>query len=151
MDQIHSNELKTHVGAQFNVPHNIACAAYRILPSSAWQTWDTIRDEKIYQFKKKVSAQGIQNWNDRVKDDPRKRWGGAVKVFANNKVYKEDSLYAKGTAYTDVEMSDKELEQKFINCAKGILPKKKIDKAITYLKDLENLDNIKALMQEITL
>jgi len=46
-------------------------------------------------------------------------------------------MYAKGTAFTDVQMTDEELEEKFRRTAHGVLTKNKIDRAVKALLGLE--------------
>lgn len=151
MNQYRKEEIETQVAAQFNVPHNIACAAFRLKPGPTWQAWDTLKNEEIIRFRKKILSEEIGDWEERVSDDPRKRWGGAVEVTARGEVFKEDQLYARGTAFTDFELTDGEMEDKFRNSAVGILPDKKIEKAIQYLSDLEQVKNVRDLMSQVTL
>jgi len=151
MDQRHSQKIVNHVAAQFNVPYVFSCAAHGIEPGAEWQTWDTLKNEKILEFRKKVIPEGIPDWHKRVGGDPRKLWGGAVEVVTRGKTYKEDRLYAKGTAFTDAEITDEELENKFRSSAKGILSDNKIDRAVKYLSELEMLENVRELMKQVTI
>ncbi|MBW2028520.1 MAG: MmgE/PrpD family protein [Deltaproteobacteria bacterium] len=146
MNQYRKDHIGTHVAAQFHVPHNVACAAFRLKPGPDWQRRDVINDEKIAAFRDKVITEGLPGWEDRVKDDPKKRWGGAVEVTARGKIYREDRLYARGTALPELEMSEEEMKEKFRNCAEGILTRENTEMAINYLSGLDEADDVRDIM-----
>ena len=144
-----TRELTNHVDAQFSFPYCFAVAAHRVRIGADWQDSATMGDPKIIEFMNKVSCQVHPKFEKYYKD-PRSRVG-MVEVVAKGKTFREERKYYKGTPFTDFQITDEELVEKFRNNASRILTRGKIDKVGKFLFELENMENIAELMKQISL
>ncbi|MBW2028522.1 MAG: MmgE/PrpD family protein [Deltaproteobacteria bacterium] len=145
-----SKLLTNHVDAQSNIAYIFACAANRI-EVEKWQSRETMEDTEILSYLEKISVEAPADWDERLREDSRNRWSGGVEIAARGTVFREEHRYPRGTALSDVEMTDDELADKFRRSASRILPREKIDRAIKYLLDLEGIPDVRMIMEQLTL
>ncbi|MBW2028521.1 MAG: MmgE/PrpD family protein [Deltaproteobacteria bacterium] len=143
-------EVPNHVAAQFNPLYIFSCAANRI-DAVYWQSQDTMKSPEVLRFMERIVLGGLPDMAERMGRDPRSRWGGTAEVFARSKKYMETRMFAKGTSGTEAEMTDDELIDKFRRSGFRVLPGEKMDRAVSYLCELEDVKDIKGLMSEVTL
>lgn len=144
-----NNELATHVDAQFSVAYALSAAAHRIRVGADWQDLDMMRNTKLLEFMKKVSYQSHPGIFEGRRKDFRSLLS-MVEVVAKGKTFREERVYPKGTAFTDAEMTDEELVEKFRHNACSVLTQDKIDTAVKTLLQLERVENITELMKHVT-
>jgi len=132
--------------AQFNARYLFAAAAYRVKIGIYWLDPETCANPGIRAFLNKVS------WEEYHKPSPRdpKRVPSIVEVKARGKTFRVEQDYAHGNIGTPGCITDEELIAKFRHNASRILTRGKIDKAVNYLANLENLDDVSKVMQEVT-
>jgi len=145
-----SSELVDIVDAQFCAAYVFAVAAYRVKVGAEWQDWDTMKNQKILEFMKKVSCRGHPEYGKRQLKDPASSLG-MVEVLSKGKTLKEERIYSRGTPGTDVQITDEELVEKFRHNASRILNRDKIERAIKTILELETTENISVLMKQVTL
>ncbi|HEX2964633.1 MAG TPA: hypothetical protein VHO84_02550 [Syntrophorhabdaceae bacterium] len=75
----------------------------------------------------------------------------AVEVKAKGKLYTEQTLYPKGTNFTEYQATDDELVTKFRNNASRILIGNKIDNAMECIFELDKLQNVSELTSLLVL
>ncbi len=145
-----SKELATHVDAQFSAPYVFAVAAYRVKIGSDWQDLDSMTNPKILEFMKKVNCHAHPRFEEAARTNPRNSIG-MVEVIARGDKFREERMYYKGTPFTDVKATDEELVGKFKRNASGILTRDNIDKAVSSLLRLEDMEDIRELMRQIVI
>ena len=139
-----------HPGFKDDVPYVFATAAHRVKLTD-WQDVDTMSNPEILEFMKKVSYQGLPEYEEGLRKDPKSR-GGIVEVVARGKIFREERTQARGTPFTDVNITDEELVEKFRDNTYKVLPKDKpVDRFIKQMRELENVKNVSELMQELTI
>jgi 2-methylcitrate dehydratase PrpD len=143
-------DVQTQVDVQFSLPFVFAAAAHRVKVGAAWQDWETIRDPKIQQFMKKITMVVDPRAVETKRKDP-KSWPARVEVKAKGKLYKEETLYPKGTNFTAFQASDDELIEKFRNNTARFLPMNKIDRAVESILELEKVEDVNHLTPLLTL
>jgi hypothetical protein len=70
---------------------------------------------------------------------------------ARGKIFVEETLYARGTNFTDFRASDKELEEKFRNNATLYLKENKIARAVESIFNLEKMKDINEMTSLLVL
>jgi 2-methylcitrate dehydratase PrpD len=143
-------DVQTQVDAQFSLPFVFAVAAHHIKIGAAWQDWDTIRDPRIRAFMKKVKMVVDSGAMETKRKDPRS-WPARVEVTARGKIYREETLYAKGTNFTESRATDDELIDKFRSNASRLLTENKIDRAVECIFGLDKVKDINELTSMLTL
>ena len=149
MAQPASSLLTNHVDAQSNIEYNFACAANRI-SIEEWQSSETMKNPEVLTFMKKIVAEGPPDWKERVKKNPKSRWSGGVEVKAKGKTYYEEGTFPWGTAFTDFEMTDGDLVDKFKRCASKVLDQEKINRVVEHVLELEKVENVGVIMEQLT-
>ena len=115
-------DVKTQEAAQFSVAHVLAVAANRIRIGPDWQSYETIMDPRIIEFRNKINLAPHPEWGKRLIEDPRSN-PASVEVVAKGKTFSKKRQYARGTyGPEEVRMTDEQMERKFRNNASGILP-----------------------------
>jgi 2-methylcitrate dehydratase PrpD len=143
-------DVQTQVDAQFSLPFVFAAAAHRVKIGAAWQEWETIRDPKIRGFMKKVTMIADPKAMEAKRKDPRS-WPAKVEVTARGKIFVEETVYARGTNFTDLKASDEELVEKFKCNAERFLTEKKIDRAVECIFGLEKVSDVNELTSFLVL
>jgi 2-methylcitrate dehydratase PrpD len=144
---IHSTkEITDHVIAQFSMPYSIAAAANRV-SFAEWQDPEKIRNSNILKFMDKVSIEAHPKFFEVQAKEPGSVMT-TVEVTTKARVFKEEGKFSKGVPAT---MTDDDLVEKFrVNVSK-VLPPQKVDKAVAYLMDLENVKTISEIVKQVTL
>jgi 2-methylcitrate dehydratase PrpD len=143
-------DVQTQVDVQFSLPFVLAVAAHRVKIGAAWQDWETIRDPKIREFMKKITMV-VDPWAIETKRKDPKSWPARVEVKAKGRIYKEETLYAKGTNFTELRATDDELVEKFRNNTARFLPVNKIDRAVECIFGLEKVNEVTELTSLLVL
>jgi 2-methylcitrate dehydratase PrpD len=140
-----NRKLTSIVDIQFGVPYVFSLAAHRVRIGAEWQDWDTVTDPKILEFAKKVSYQGHPEFGEKQ--------SAVVEVVAKGKTFREEKEYAltRGSAGTEFQLTYEELEAKYRHNASRILTEDKIEGSVRSLLELETLENVSALMEQVTL
>ena len=137
-------DVQTQVDVQFSLPFVFSAAAHGVKASAAWQDWGTIRDPKIRAFMNKVTMIADPKAMEIKRKDP-KSWPARVEVAARGTIFRAETLYAKGTNFTDMNASDEELVQKFRTNAERLLTESKIDRAVECIFGLEKVSDVTEL------
>jgi 2-methylcitrate dehydratase PrpD len=143
-------DVQTQIDVQFSLPFVLAAAAHRVKIGAAWQDWETIRDPKIREFMKKITMV-VDPWAVETKRKDPKSWPARVEVKAKGTIYKEETLYARGTNFTELRATDDELVEKFRNNTARFLPGNKIDKAVDCIFGLDSVEDINKLTSLLVL
>jgi len=143
-------DVQTQVDAQFSLPFVFAAAAHRVKTGAAWQGWETIRDPGIRDFMKKVIMIADPEVMEAKRKDPRS-WPARVEVTAHGKTYIEETIYARGTNFTEFKASDKELVEKFKSNASWFLTEKKIERTIESIFELEKAKDVNEMTSLLVL
>jgi len=142
------NKLRSEEDFGFHGPYLIACAVHRIKPID-FQNSDTREDSKIRDFMKKVKM--LPNYHEdfgtSMLEDPITRVM-SVEVLAKGKTYKEKSRYIEWSwRPEEVRATDEDLVDKFNEIVSGFLSSDRIKKATDTLLKLEEVEDIKDLME----
>ncbi len=143
-------DVQTQVDVQFSLPFVLSAAANRVKTGPAWQDWETIRDPKIQAFMKKVTMV-VDPWAIETKRKDLKSWPARVEVKARGRVYKEETLYPKGTNFTEGRATDDQLTDKFRKNASRILTQDKIDRAVECIFALDKVQKTNELTSLLVL
>ncbi|HEX2966652.1 MAG TPA: MmgE/PrpD family protein [Syntrophorhabdaceae bacterium] len=143
-------DVQTQVDVQFSLPFVLALAANRVKIGAAWQDWETIKDPKINAFMKKITMV-VDPWAVETKKKDPKSWPARVEVKAKGKLYKEETLYPKGTNFTEFQATDEELIEKFRNNTSRLLPANNIERAVDCIFGIDTLRNVTELTSLLTL
>lgn len=143
------------VNMQFNLPHSLANAAFRIKPSPRWQYPESINDPKRREFRRKVSIENDPYTIKVIAEDmtigyPKqpKRVPTRVEIHCRGKVFEKSGEYAKGDPWLpETVFSDEEIKEKYMSNATEISSfsiewDKKCEEAIDKIYNLERLDNL---------
>lgn len=149
-DSLYKLEVPNHVAAQFNPFYILACAANRVEVED-WQKHETMGDPAILRFMNKIRLKGLPDLKERMEKDPRSRWSGTVEVIARGKTFRVERMLARGTADSDMALDDDALLDKFRRSALTVLPQAKVEKAIDCMARLEKVENVKTLLENVTL
>jgi len=136
--------------AQFNAGHVFGAAAHRIPRGVEWYDPDTMTHPGIRSFGQKVICRTHPEYGKTLQGDPLSALS-KVEVVARGKTYAHEILYRRGSAGTEAAMSEADLVDKFRHNAARVLTKRKTERAIRTLLQLEEVDNIADLMREVTL
>jgi 2-methylcitrate dehydratase PrpD len=143
-------DVQTQIDAQFSLPFVFAAAAYRVKIGAAWQEWETIRDPKIREFMKKVIMIADPKAMEAKHKDPRS-WPAKVEVKVHGKTFIEETVYARGTNFTDFKASDKELVEKFRCNAARLLTESKIERVIESIFEVDKAKDVNELTSLLAL
>lgn len=142
-----NTDIGNIVDAQFSIPYNISCAAYRVKEGVEWQDIDTMKDPNILGFMKKVTITGPDASTSMLGTQ-------RIEVEAKGQTFTGERTVARGgpiSSTENIQLTDEELENKFRHNAVRILSEKQIDRAVHNLWNLEKLGTIKELIDQITL
>jgi 2-methylcitrate dehydratase PrpD len=137
-------DVQTQVDVQFSLPFVFSAAAHGVKASAAWQDWGTIRDPKIRSFMNKVTMIADPKAMEIKRKDP-KSWPAKVEVAARGTTFRAETMYAKGTNFTEMNASDEKLVQKFHINAERLLPENKIDRAVECIFGLDEVEDVTKL------
>lgn len=130
-----TTHIENHIDAQFSVPFVFSVAAHRIDVGPSWQAPETLRDQRISEFMKKVRVITELDPDAQAKPDVEV----VVGTGANRKAYSK-----RGFALVH-QMTDGELIEKFRGNTRSILDKGQVQKAVEAIQTLEELDDISEL------
>jgi len=134
--------------AQFNPRYVFAVAAHRVRIGVEWQDPDTMRDSKILEFGKKIECTPHPDFG-RPGPDGRPLFINRVEVMARGKTYVEEISGARGGG--DTAARDKKLVDKFRHNAVRVLTPDKTDRAVEGFLTLDQVDDMAALMDLVTM
>lgn len=136
-------------GKQFDPGFAFAAAAHRVPRGPQWYAPATMNDPSIQQFGEKVSTTAYPGYQDALEEEPVCA-PGKVEIEARGQKFSEERRYRRGTTGSDHMLTDNELAAKFRRNADPVLSDEQIDAAIDMFLNLETLDDVSALMQEVT-
>jgi 2-methylcitrate dehydratase PrpD len=143
-------DVQTQVDVQFSLPFVLSAAAHGVKASAAWQDWGTIRDPKIRSFMNKVTMNADPKAMEIKRKDPRS-WPASVEVTARGTTFRAETLYARGTNFTDMRTSDEELVRKFCTNVERLLPGPKIDRAVECIFGIDKVEDVTELTSLLVL
>ncbi len=140
-----SNEVE----AQFSVAYLYALAAYHIPPGVEWRSRANMTSPKLREFMKKVSFVPYDyNVQEMAKAD--KLDMCKIDVTARGRVYHEERTFRMGAPKpAEARMSNDALAEKFRQNARAILAPDKANEVIKSVWDLENLRDLRSLMEKL--
>ncbi len=136
-----NRQIEGHVDAQFSTAYVFAAAVYNV-EIQKWQNPSTFENPEIIEFMKKVNVETYGS--DYSKP--------IIEVVAAKNDAGLRQVYSKGNILGRSEvMSDDELAEKFRNSASTVLGLQEIDKLVTTIFNLEELQDISELLNYATL
>jgi 2-methylcitrate dehydratase PrpD len=93
----------------------------------------------------------VDPWAIETKRKDPKSWPARVEVKAKGRTYKEETLYAKGTNFTELRATDDELVEKFRSNAARLLTENKIDRAVECIFGLDEVEDVTKLTSLLAL
>ena len=146
---IRDNRLQTEEDYIFNVPYQLACAAYRINPTR-WLDPDVRRDPKLQAFMQRVTFDigcDERAFELAKRADPSANLMSA-EVVSSRGTFKKQSLQNKGRSRpAECRMTDEELVDKFKENVSKVFSSDAATKAVRAVFDLEKAANVAALME----
>jgi len=137
-------------GLQFDPSHAFAAAVHDIPRGPLWYDPETLTDPAIERFKDKVTTAAYPGYAEELERDPLCA-PGKVEVEARGRTFSAERQYRRGTNGGEAMLTDTELADKFRRNAEFAIPQQQTDRAIDLLMNLEDVDNVRTLMQEVTL
>lgn len=162
MPPIASPSLTPSIGdlsLQFNIPYLISVAALGIKPGPEWYSPERLTDPRLKELMRKVKIEvdpeAIEVVPRELREAPikrAKRTPCSITIFARGKKFDAHAEYARGDPWlAEFRMSDDQLKEKFRAFTCNILSTNKIQKAIDYIFELENVGNITKLHEVLAL
>ena len=108
-------------------------------------TDEAVRDQKILKLAERVQMRLDTNLK---KIDPAGRPCRVTVRLKNGQSYTREAQHAKGGP--EFPMTEAELEAKFFDCAKEVMPVDMAQQALNYVARLETLDNIRPLCERLS-
>jgi 2-methylcitrate dehydratase PrpD len=142
-----NKELNEICDAQFNARYMFSVAAHRVKIGIDWLDPETFKNPSIIKFMDKVTWEG-SHWP--VPQGPSSPLRVEVKARGKTFVAEKQNGHGHGRSGTEEAMTQEELSDKFRHNAVRVLTQRKIDKAVKLFIDLENVKNVREVMQEIT-
>jgi len=132
--------VENHIDAQFSVPFVFSVAAHRIEVGPSWQSPETLQDQRIAKFMKKVRI--VTDLDDNASD--RSDVEVVVGTGTNRKIYSRRGIALK------YEMTDNDLTEKFKRNARLVLNEEQVQKVVAAIQTLEDLTDISELFEWIS-
>ncbi|MBN2420004.1 MAG: MmgE/PrpD family protein, partial [Deltaproteobacteria bacterium] len=132
-----NRDILSHTDIQFSTPFLFALAANRIEPGPLWQTDRILNDERIREFADKVK---VMTTLDREAI-------GKPQVMVVALKENEQKIYSQNGLSVKMDMTEKDLVDKFRRNAAGLIEERNVDEAIDLLLCLENVKNISSLLR----
>jgi 2-methylcitrate dehydratase PrpD len=138
-----TSEIVTHIDAQFSIPYVLAVAASGIAPGPAWQDEAAMRDPGVARLMARVSI-GVhpdaERWaRERTAEVSMGGIPCALTVHARSQRFDADRV-------EEPPLSDDALIAKFDRNATATLSSANANKARDLILDLENVEDVSALM-----
>jgi 2-methylcitrate dehydratase PrpD len=108
-------------------------------------TDEAVRDQKVLKLAERVQMRLDTNLR---KIDPAGRPCRVTVRLKNGQSYTREAQHAKGGP--EFPMTEAELEAKFFDCAKEVMPVDMAQQALDYVARLETLDNIRPLCERLS-
>ena len=108
-------------------------------------TDEAVRDQKVLKLAERVQMRLDTNLK---KIDPAGRPCRVTVRLKNGQSYTREAQHAKGGP--EFPMTEAELEAKFFDCAKEVMPVDMAQQALNYVARLETLDNIRPLCERLS-
>jgi 2-methylcitrate dehydratase PrpD len=140
--------IENVVDAQFNAKYVLSVVAHRVKIGVEWQDAETMKNQKILEFMKKVTCVSHPEHGKQFLKDPTISLN-KVEVAARGKTFTEERTKVRGTPDSELAMTREELVDKFRHNASRILTRPKIDNAVNLMLNLEKLTNISELMKQL--
>lgn len=133
--------------AQFNARYMFSAAAHRVKIGIDWLDPETFNNPDIRSFMDKVT------WEEYHIPSPRNPAvvPAKVEVVARGEKFKLEKDNPHGRVGTESAMTQNELVAKFRHNASRVLTSKKIDNAVKNILELENIQNIRQVMTDLTI
>jgi 2-methylcitrate dehydratase PrpD len=135
-----NEDIRSHVDIQFNTPFIFALVANRVKAGPLWQSDGILNDERVREFMNKVKV--LTSLDREAIGQPQ------VKVVALKD--NEQKIYSQSGLSANMEMSEKDLIDKFRRNASGLIEEKNVDEAIDLLLGLEDVKNISSLFKVVS-
>ena len=141
------------ISCQFNHPHVIAMGAYGITPGPAWYSFQTMEDQRVIEFRRKVEVQYDPALRKIEVPSGKFSWKlpTSVAVHARGKVFSAFAEYAKGDPWTEETFfTDDELKEKFLIFAASVFQGSEkwyhqMTSVVDVVFNLETLENVSNL------
>jgi len=145
----HSRQIENEVEAQFSVPYVMAVAAHGLELGAEWQDPSTRKSPRITGFMDKVTFATHPDYGRAALEDHDARMA-RVDVQARGRTHSVERSHTRGAATPETaRLSDQELEEKFRHNTAGRLARDKVDEAVKFIWELEELKDISYLMDAL--
>jgi 2-methylcitrate dehydratase PrpD len=135
-----TTRIESHIDVQFSVPLVFSIAAHRIEIGPSWQAPDMVADMRIREFMDKITV--LTDLDDHSRQRPE------VEVAVGKGTHKR--IYSKSGPALLQEMTHSKLVEKFRGNTRSILGEQKTDKALTLIKSMDDIADIRELFACIT-
>ncbi len=136
---------------EFSVPYNLALVAFKIPPGPEWMNPAYLKDRRILEFCKKVKIKTHPKMEEVLKEDfpeALQKRPTEVRVFARGKTFSGYTETARGDGWSkEAELSDSEVEEKFLINASPLLSGEKIKRIVQLCFCLDQASNLKELCE----
>ena len=132
-----NEDIRSHIDIQFSTPFVFALVANRVEAGPLWQTDRILNNEVIRDFMNKVKV--MTSLDREAIGQPQVK----VAVLRDNK----QKTYSQSGLSAFVEMSEKDLIDKFRRNVASLMEEKKVDEALDLLLGLEDVKNISVLLK----
>ena len=137
-----TREIENEVEAQFSVPYVMAVAAHGLELGAEWQDPGTRKNPAVRGFMDKVTFASHPDYGRAALEDHNALMA-KVDVQARGRTYTMERSQTRGAATPEsARISDRELEEKFRHNTSGRLPRERVDKAVKFIWELEELKDI---------
>jgi 2-methylcitrate dehydratase PrpD len=135
---------------QFSIAHGIALCAHRVVPGKDWQDPKWVFDPSVLQLMDKVAHKVHPNYVEMLSSNNASR-PARVELTARGRTFVEESRYPKGSPSPEPSsyMTWDQLVTKFRHNAAGAIPERTIDEVVDAIRDLENVDNFRSVMEKL--
>ncbi len=132
-----SKKVENHIDAQFNIPYVFSVLANKVEIGPSWQAPEILKERQVTQFMKKVRV--FTELDDDAQGKPELEV--VVDRGSENESYSREGLALVG------DMTDDELNKKFMRNTNGLLNKDRAYELLEKIHELENIDDISTIFQ----
>jgi len=132
---------------------NLTLGALGVPPGHEWHSPKWKESPRVSEFSRKIKLEYHPEYatedqkNDRISITS-KEYRNIIIVSAKGKIFEEDNKgHAKGEVWSEYAMTDEELQDKFKANTIGILREDQIDKIISIISALENVEDVRVLTE----
>lgn len=145
---LQNRNVQNAIDAQFSAAYSIAMAAHGIPVGVEWQQQDVIHSPQIHAFMQRVSCEVHPEYTRRPLAD-KLMILGRIEVTVAGQTHVAQAPFARGTPRPGFELSNEELQIKFMHNGSRVLGQAQLAHAAEATLALERLGRVSELMRHI--